>query len=79
MAFYEDQTNVTYRPDPRFATPYPPGTAAPHSGIYMCVNCRDESACNAGQPLPPQNHRQHRDTTKAIRWRLLVCTERGPD
>jgi hypothetical protein len=57
---------------------YRPGTICPHSGIYICINCRDEAACNAGDPLPPQNHRQHPDTTKPILWKLLVCTQTGP-
>jgi hypothetical protein len=79
MATYQDSGNVTRKEDPMFTPTYPPGTPAPHSGIYMCINCRDEDACNRGNPLPPQNHRQHRDTTRPIRWRLLVCTQRGPD
>jgi hypothetical protein len=35
-------------------------TPPPRSGIYMCTNCGDEAACNKGDPLPPQDHRQYK-------------------
>lgn len=78
MAIYQDQGNVTLKQSDAFKPTYKPGTAAPHSGIYMCVNCLDEAACNYGNPLPPQNHRQHKNTLKPIEWRLLVQTQNGP-
>jgi hypothetical protein len=49
-----------------------PGTIAPNSGIYRCENCGDSYACNAGNPLPPQNHKQHSPASGAILWRLIV-------
>lgn len=51
---------------------YHPGTAAPRSGVYRCENCGDGYACNAGNPLPPQNHRQHSPLSGSILWRLIV-------
>jgi len=49
-----------------------PGTIAANSGIYRCYGCGDEVACNKGNPLPPQNHHQHKNTQIPIRWKLLV-------
>jgi hypothetical protein len=49
-----------------------PGTIAANSGIYRCENCGDEYACNKGNPLPPQNHKQHSPNRGPIRWRLIV-------
>lgn len=54
---------------------YKPGTIASNSGIYRCVNCNDEIAANKGNPLPPQNHHQHADTSKPIEWQLLVFAQ----
>jgi hypothetical protein len=79
MATYQDQNEVTLGAGPEFKQTWRPGTTAPYSGIYMCINCRDEDACNKGDPLPPQNHRQHPDTSKPIMWRLLVKTQPGPN
>ncbi|GAB5992555.1 hypothetical protein AE1304_20140 [Aeromonas enteropelogenes] len=53
---------------------YNPGTECPASGIYRCVNCGDEVTCNKGDPLPPQNHRQHA-SNKDILWELIVMTK----
>ncbi len=78
MAQYEDKTEVTHHVADKFRLSLKPGTTVPHSGIYMCLNCRDEVAANRGDPLPPQNHRQHSDTSKPIVWRLLVATQNGP-
>jgi hypothetical protein len=79
MAYYQDNSEVVYKPADVFTPTYKPGTICPHSGIYICINCRDETACNKGDPLPPQNHRQHTDLTKPILWRLLVSTQPGPN
>lgn len=78
MATYQDKTELTHKVDPAFDNTYRPGTITPHSGIYICINCRDEIASNQGNPLPTQNHRQHPDPNKAIIWRLLVRTQNGP-
>ena len=56
---------------------YTPGTITPDSGIYRCTNCGDEVACNKGNPLPPQNHRQHA-TAQPIRWQLIVFAQQQP-
>lgn len=77
MALYQDSSNVFHKADPIFDQEYTPGVAAPYSGIYMCVACKDEAACNKGNPLPPQNHRQHNSSAR-IRWKLLVQTQNGP-
>jgi len=52
-----------------------PGTIVSNSGIYRCVGCGDEYACNKNNPLPPQNHHQHSTAQGAIRWKLLVFAQ----
>lgn len=79
MASYNDRSQLHHSEDSKFDATYRPGALAPYSGIYMCVNCFDEDACNKGNPLPTQNHRQHAVGKGPIIWRLLVCTQRGPD
>lgn len=79
MALYQDGSELTHKVDSMFDQTYSPGSIGPHSGIYICTNCRDEAACNAGNPLPPQNHRQHSPSKGAILWRLLVKTQTGPN
>lgn len=53
---------------------YNPGTECPASGLYRCVNCGDEVTSNKGDPLPPQNHRQHTSNDKIL-WELIVKTK----
>tara|TARA_B100000678_G_scaffold247745_1_gene221195 strand:+ start:440 stop:685 length:246 start_codon:yes stop_codon:yes gene_type:complete len=53
---------------------FKPGAECPASGIYRCRACGDEVTSNKGDPLPPQNHRQH-DSDKKIRWELIVMTK----
>lgn len=72
MALYKHGQHLQQSNDAAFDATYTPGTTAPHSGIYRCTNCGDEDACNAGNPLPPQNHRQHNPARGQIRWQLLV-------
>ena len=78
MAFYQDRNELSYKESPEFAPTFKPGAITPYSGIYICTNCRDEIAANQGNPLPPQNHRQHQNLLKPIEWRLLVRTQTGP-
>lgn len=75
MAFYVDTNHVTKaNPHEAFDKVHSPGSIVPHSGIYRCVNCGDENACNKGDPLPPQNRHQHKTQTP-IGWRLLVFAQ----
>lgn len=78
MALYKNSSELIASNENRFDETHKPGSIVPYSGIYMCINCRDEVACNKGDPFPPQNHRQHPSTTKAILWQLLVQTQKGP-
>jgi len=78
MALYQDSSELKHSDGAQFNALHKPGATTPQSGIYMCINCRDEIASNAGNPLPPQNHRQH-NKPDPILWRLLVQTQRGPD
>lgn len=79
MALYQNGNELTHKVDPIFDAVHTPGNPAPYSGIYICTNCRDEAACNHGDPLPPQNHRQHPVGKGEVRWKLLVQTQRGPN
>lgn len=79
MAIYQNGNELTHQIDAKFDAVLAPGTKAPYSGIYICTNCRDEAACNHGDPLPPQNHRQHVPNKGDIRWKLQVHTQRGPN
>lgn len=53
-----------------------PGSNCPDSGIYRCESCGDEVASNKGNPLPPQNHRQHDPARGPVRWRLIVFAQK---
>jgi hypothetical protein len=75
MALYKNKSGVTLSDSAAFDGTHSPGSTTPHSGIYICTNCRDEIASNKGNPLPPQNHRQHSNTSKDILWQLLVMTQ----
>lgn len=72
MAFYKYGELLQHSDHANFEAVWSPGYVPPDSGIYRCVNCGDEIAANKGNPLPPQNHHQHRNGSP-IRWKLLVC------
>jgi len=69
MASYKYKDYLSHSDSDAFDKLYHPGTDAPYSGIYRCQSCGYEAACNAGQPLPPQNVHPHNDP---ILWRLAV-------
>jgi len=71
MALYKYPSVVTKGEGEAFDLLHPPGTAAPHPGIYLCTGCGDEIAIAKGHTLPPQNHKQH-PTGASIKWRLIV-------
>ena len=75
MAIFHDPKYFKPNNHAAFNTLYRPGTAAPYSGAYRCESCADEVCCNRGQPLPPQNHKQHVNGLKPILWRLILVTE----
>jgi hypothetical protein len=74
MAHYKYSHYLTNLPDPRFDPAYPPGTAAPHTGIYKCQGCGAEVVSEMGDPLPPASHHQHSLSHGGIAWRLIVAT-----
>lgn len=79
MALYKNGGELTLSHDSKFDQLHKPGATVPYSGIYVCANCGDEIASNKGDPFPPQNHRQHSNTSKPIAWQLLVQTQNGPN
>jgi hypothetical protein len=75
MALYTDQENVVHvDSQDGFKIVHRPGNTVPFSGIYRCVNCGDEDACNKGNAFPPQNRHQHK-SAQPIGWRLLVFAQ----
>lgn len=72
MALYKYANCLAQSQDSAFDATHPPGTSAPHAGIYRCTSCGDEIAIAGGHTLPPQNHRQHSPANGQIRWQLLV-------
>ena len=74
VAYYRNKSDLHHSPE-LDSRSYSPGTKVPHSGIYKCLGCNRESACNQGDQLPPQNNHQHNDSQGTIRWQLIVATE----
>ena len=75
MALYRDDEHVNKsKPSKAFEAVHKPGRIVPFSGIYRCVNCGDENACNKEDPFPPQNHHQHKSASP-IGWKLLVFAQ----
>lgn len=74
MAIYSNDKYLKKSNSNAFDYIYSPGEEVPYSGIYICVNCKKEVACNEGDPLPPQNKHQH-NTLNPIGWKLIVATE----
>jgi len=74
MSWYIDSSRLTEAVADKswWTTTYEPGEEVPASGIYRCLGCRREDACNKGDPFPPQNHHQHTKEQGRIRWRLNV-------
>lgn len=74
MAMYVDKSRIhEIEPHKDFEKEYNPGETIKFSGIYYCIHCNREIACNKDDPFPPQNHHQH-SSSRSIRWRLLVET-----
>lgn len=74
MAVYKYQQFLEHSDHAAFDQIHQPGFATPYSGIYRCEGCGANEACNYGNPLPPQNHHQHKQGQGQIRWRLIVAT-----
>lgn len=60
-----------------WTTTYRPGDTVPVSGIYRCIVCGREDACNENDPFPPQNHTQH-PQGRGVEWQLNVRAEQTP-
>lgn len=75
MALYKHAGALQQNNDVEFDKIHQPGFKAPYSGIYRCAGCGFEVASNEGQPLPPQNHHQHKQGQGLIRWNLVVFAQ----
>jgi hypothetical protein len=73
MAVYRYAVYLQQSDHQAYDTLWKPGETTQYSGIFRCENCGENVACNAGNPLPPQNHAQH-PMGADIRWRLIVAT-----
>jgi hypothetical protein len=78
MALYKYSEYLQTSTSDAFDGEHKPGATVPHSGIYRCIGCGREAACNAGDSLPPQNHHQHNQSQGAIRWKLVVYAHHEP-
>ena len=78
MALYKYASYLAPSDDAAFDQESRPGTPARFSGIYRCMGCGREAACNFGQSLPPQNHHQHNPIQGIIRWQLIVHADHEP-
>ena len=72
MAVYKSGEWLQQSDDPAFDHSHNPGSPAGLAGIYRCTSCGGEVACNAGVPLPPQNHTEHSPMHGLVRWQLIV-------
>jgi hypothetical protein len=81
MSWYVDESKmeVVNNSKPWWTTTYGPGDEVPVSGIYRCLGCGKEDACNHPDPFPPQNHHQHTSSQGRIRWRLNVRAKTSGD
>ncbi|SDP46977.1 hypothetical protein SAMN05428967_2260 [Phyllobacterium sp. YR620] len=77
MAEYKYGNHLIKGDSVAYDTEWVPGSTPPNSGIYRCKNCGDEIAANKGNPLPPQNHHQHKNRAPII-WQLLVFAQQQP-
>lgn len=74
MAQYKYGQHLNKSENEAYDKKHSPGTVVANSGIYRCAGCGDEIAANKDNPLPPQNHHQHKDQSK-IEWQLLVWAQ----
>lgn len=75
MALYKYPNYLTASKDSDFDKSHRPGSRAPYSGIYRCVNCNHEAACNKDDPLPPEGHATHSPSNGRIEWQLIVFAQ----
>ena len=78
MALYKYAHYLQKSEEAAYDKEYGPGATGPYSGIYRCMGCHREAACNEGNPLPPQNHHQHTQAQGSIRWKLIVYADHKP-
>ena len=78
MAKYKYSTHLSPSTDDEFDKLFNPGDRVGWSGIYRCVGCGHEVVHTNDNPLPRQNHHQHKPKQgKQIQWQLLVADYSG--
>lgn len=73
MAYCKDFNFIDVSNNNLFKKKWHPGDNVEQSGIYRCINCGLEAACNAGTPFTTQNKHQH-PMKEPIIWELVVAT-----
>lgn len=75
MPYYSDPNTFVRVMDNAFAVVHAPGQTCQHSGIYRCVQCGWEAACNERDPFPPQDHHGHPRGLPPIRWKAVALAK----
>lgn len=75
MALFKYQNFFDKSFDGLFDQIHFPPASTPASGIYRCEGCGKEITSEANNPLPPQNHHQHKPAEGRIRWRLIAYAD----
>ena len=79
MAFYQDVEFLDRIEHIAFNSLMSPGQNTEYPGIYRCTRCGKEVTSNKDQPLPPQNHHQHKPSVGPIRWQLICAANTDPE
>jgi hypothetical protein len=72
MIGYKNDAYLTKLDNAIFDGLLEPGSNTVHSGIYRCEGCGKAVTSISGNPLPPQNHHEHKPGQGKIQWRLAV-------
>jgi DNA-directed RNA polymerase subunit RPC12/RpoP len=72
MAWYKYEKYLKKKSLESFDEEHKPSVETPRHGIYRCMGCGREIVSEQGKPLPPQNHHQHTEDQRKIRWKLIV-------
>lgn len=72
MSAFNDPNYFRHSNDPAFHRTDWPGAFAPDLAFDRCETCGEEVACNARQPPPLQNHRQHHNALAPLLWGLIA-------
>lgn len=75
MALYKYPNYLAMTKNTAFDRVLPAGLHVPSGGIYRCVGCGNEVACEANTVLPDRSHHKHKPAQGEIRWQLIIATQ----